>query len=120
MVIGIDIEKQTNVEEGYMLMEFKVKELRPKGVFNPDMPCNFFAYYPSYLIEETDNNGTFNHPNGKFLRMTDVDLTANDLWNMYLDHKDSIDSMIGDTHEFPTNEHNMLTIASDVSSHCGL
>lgn len=43
--------------------------------------------------------------------------SASGLWAEYLAHKDSIDSLIGSSHEFPNDIHALLWLASDVDAY---
>lgn len=117
MKIGTDVDFGTCRAEGYLMMEYKKRELISKGVLNPNTAVRFFAHYPDYCLEEI--YGTPN-PVGIKTILTDIDLSANDVWGLYLEDKESIDSFCGLSHEFPTCEFSLLNLASDVKSYKGL
>lgn len=117
MRIGLDVDSQTNIKEGYLIMEFKKRELMPKGILNPETSCRFLQHVPDYVLEEMYGSV---RPVGQSTLITDQYLNANDLWKMYKNDKESIDSLIGEQLEFPTDEYYLLRLADAINSYCGL
>jgi hypothetical protein len=115
MKIGTDISIQECRDEGYCVIEFAVKELYPNGRKNgidKEHCVNFTKSLPAYM------RGV-----GEQQIYLDVDYSWNDLVEIYLKHRDSIDSMIGDTWYIETlkpNEYDILHLGSDIDSYCGL
>lgn len=117
MKIGTDVDMQTNIAEGYMIAEFKVRELYPNGRkkgINPDCPVRFYCHFPEYILKEAD------HSIGEKTIVVDSTLSANDLWELYVENKEGIDSLVGMEHNFPEDEYTMLNLASDINAECGL
>lgn len=112
MIIGTDISLKECKAEGYLMMDFKKRELIKKGVLIPTVNVTFFAYIPSYVQERY-----FGEP---IERSTDSFLNANDIWELYIEKKIDIDKFIGMEHEFPTCERSLLSVADSVNSYCGL
>ena len=117
MVIGTDVSLKTCRSEGYLMMEFKKKSLMPKGKLNPECNVRFFRHCPGYCLEEM--YGTDNPVGVKTIQL-DVQLNANDIWEIYLNHKDNIDRFIGSVPTFPANERDLISLAYDVEGYCGL
>jgi len=113
MRIGTDVSIQTCRDEGYMVMDYKVKEFK-KDPFTTD--CRFTKSIPDYIREDTGwTPGT---------SMLDIDmyLNWNDLWEIYMDNKSGIDLFIGgryDDIKIP-EPHDVLNLASDIDMYCGL
>lgn len=114
MRIGLDASLSVCREEGYLMAEYKVRELYPNGVFDPDAPIRFFAHLPDFIKKET-----YWRIGDKSL-MIDVSLSANDLWGMYQENKEGIDSFSGMEYTFPEDPHSALYLASDINAYCGL
>ncbi len=113
MRIGTDVSLKECSQEGYLMMDFKKRELITKGKLNPDAKVYFLAHVPPYVEERY-----VGHP---ISLVTDVTLSANDVWNLYQQHQKSIDETCGmDAREFPTCEYSLLSLASDVDAYCGL
>lgn len=118
MKIGIDVNMSTNIAEGYLIAEFKKRELFTKGKLNPNVEMRFFAHLPDFILEEIYGTAK---PVGVSILCTDVYLSANDLWEMYEQDKCGIDSVCGITGRiFPENEWDMLNLAADINAYKGL
>jgi hypothetical protein len=117
MKLGTDVCLQTCKKEGYLIMDFKKRELFIKGEFQKDVNVRFFKHYPDYVLK--DIYGTEN-PVGEVTIMMDIDLSAEDVWESYQQDKESIDSCAGLSHEFPTCEGSLLSLASDIEGYKGL
>lgn len=119
MRIGTDVNLSTCYEEGYLVMEYKKRELfsgRGKDkIFNKDCAVRFLRHLPEYQRTELTRFPT----NSLFL---DIDLSAEDVWEMYLRDKESIDETCGveGGYSFPTDEYELLNLASDVDMYRGL
>lgn len=118
MRIGTDGSLTVCKNDGYLMMDYKTKELFPKGVFDPNAQVRFMAHYPDYILKEMKDSG--NWFVGQSTLMTDTSLSANNLWEIYLRHKDGIDSCSGTSYEFPKDEYEMLTLADSINPYCGL
>lgn len=123
MRIGLDIDMDTNRAEGYLMAEFKVRELYPKGrkkEIDPDCPIRFLAHLPGYVIKEIYGGPIV--PVGHSRLSLDVEYSINDLWEKYQDNKENIDSVVGREEPIgiPTCEHSALHLASDIDSYMGL
>lgn len=115
MKIGMDIDMSTNIAEGYTICEFKKKELYKNGVFDPDCAVRFYAHIPDYLKKEMGIGI------GEKQLILDTYLSANDVYDMYMQHQKEIDRMSGqDKREVPQNEIELLHLADDVNAYCGL
>lgn len=112
MKIGTDIDMQTNIYEGYQIMEFKKRELFTKGKLNKGVYCRFYRYFPYYTL--------YRNAVGVKKIYEDIELCADDLWELYHENKEGIDFFIGDSHKYPICEYDMLRLASDISLYCGL
>ena len=120
MKIGTDVSLETCRAEGYMVIEFAVRELYPNGRKNGiDKDClvNCTKSYPDYIRKE-QGWGV-----GDPVIMLDVDYSWNDLMELYLKHKKGIDSLIGASYDVETiepTEYDILNLASDIDAYCGL
>jgi hypothetical protein len=127
MKIGTDISLRECMASGYLMMEFKKRELFPKhlkGKMDKDAYVNFEQTMG--WITHTENGypkvpGT---PKRRLYSLYDCCYTFNDLLQIYIEYKDSIDSMCGMTEDDrnldnPT-EYDMLNLASDINAYCGL
>lgn len=117
MKVGIDVDMSTNIAEGYLIMEFKKRELIKKGKLDMDVYVRFYCHYPDYALKEM--YGTEN-PVGVKRIMTDVELTGKDLWEMYQEDKKGIDSFIGDSLTEPFDDYTLLHMADSVNAYRGL
>lgn len=123
MKVGTDVSLKTCRQEGYMMVEFNVRDLYPNGRKNgidKDAQVRFFSHLPSYILYEIYGTET---PIGVSTIHEERYLSANDLWGMYLKHMESIDKMCGfevGERLFPENEHDLVSLASDVSDYCGI
>lgn len=117
MKIGTDISLAECRKEGYMVIEFRVKELYPNGRKNgidKDHPVNCTKSLPEHC--------RYGYVGEQIIYM-DVDWSWNDLVELYLRHREGIDSMIGSTYDVenmnPT-EYDILHLASDIDMYCGI
>jgi hypothetical protein len=117
MRIGTDVSLDVCRAEGYLMMDYKKRELFVNGVFQKDCYVRFITHAPGYILEEM--HGT-SRPVGVKTISLDVELTAQDVWERYREYWKAIDSSTGCKNEFPTNEHELLNLACDVSSYSGL
>lgn len=118
MKIGTDVDMSTNIAEGYMIMEFKKRELITKGKLNREVYVRFYKHCPDYVLFEMYGTDKLV---GQPTIMEDTTLSAEDVWETYLEDKDSIDSFCGvQGRIFPQDEYDLLNLASDVSSYKGL
>ena len=117
MKIGTDVCLNTCRKEGYLMMEFKKRKLIVRKELQKDVVVRFYQHYPDYVLE--DMYGCEN-PVGERTIMMDVNYSANEIWFLYLEHKEEIDSFVGLSHEFPTCEYSLLSLASDVDSYKSL
>lgn len=111
MRIGMDVSIQVCRDEGYMVMDYPVYAFR-KEPQNTD--CRFTKSIPEYAREEWFV--------GETILCVDQTLNYNELWEMYQDNLNGINSFIGGFHvwkENPTPD-NLLILASDIDSWCGL
>jgi len=117
MRIGTDISLQTCREQGYLMMDFKKRELFTGGKINEDCFVQFLAHTPDYILRKM--YGTEN-PVGEKRIMLDVYHSVESLWELYTENKEGIDGCSGMSHDKPTCEHLMLNLACDINSYCGL
>jgi hypothetical protein len=85
MIFGTDIDLDTCINEGYLIVDF---DMRKK--LNNDTWIDFYMYYPEYVLKDNpglDKKKTYN-------------LSLNDLIEAYRENKESIDSFIGDNHNY--------------------
>ena len=100
MKIGQDISLQVCRDEGYGVIEFKVKDLYPqgngrrKGPLNKEQDVHYTSSYPLHVREE------LGFKVGESIMITSALLNWNDLWKIYLENKKGIDSMIGGSYEY--------------------
>lgn len=124
MKIGTDASLTECRCEGYTIMEYKKRELIQKGKLNPECCVRFYAYYPEYILEEMYPELT--ETEVKLLPRSDkldfdIELTTIDLWDMYKAYKEGIDSLVGKLDRcFPNNQYDLLELADDINSYCGL
>jgi hypothetical protein len=120
MKIGTDVSLQTCRDEGYMVIEFAVRELYPNGRKNgidKEHCVNFTKSYPDYIRKEMGWSP------GDSMILLDVDYSWNDLIEIYQKHKKGIDSMIGasyDVENIEPTEYDILNLGSDIDAYCGL
>jgi len=115
MKIGTDISIKECRDVGYLVMEFKVKELFPDGKnkpLDPDCLCHFTRSFPLYMRDP------FAGKEGYYV--VNVGLTANIVWESYQDAKQGIDKFTGESFSFPTTEYELLHLADSVDTYCGL
>jgi hypothetical protein len=145
MKIGTDVSLNVCKAEGYMIMEYAGRgedKLMAKGELQKEVRCEFYTYYPSYCLEEkgylTFEDGRCIKPSGEgscriksgavrvlptmqfshWPKSMSQSYTAQDVWEMYLEHKHSINGMCGDTEdrEFPKTPHELMNMACAVNS----
>lgn len=117
MKIGTDMSLKTCWEEGYMIMDFKVKELFPNGRKNALDKDAYARFYRSdgHMLE-----------NWCIVKMLDTHYSYSDLLELYQSHKEGVDSFCGYTPDNPRpnidnpREYDMLNLASDLDAWCGL
>lgn len=112
MRIGTDLSLKECSNEGYLMMDYKARELMTKGKLNPDVDVYFLAHVPPYVEER--------YVGIPITLSTDKWLSANDVWELYLTDKESIDKCCGLSHDFPTCPGSLLSLASDVDCYRGL
>ncbi len=117
MRIGTDVSLETCRKEGYLMMEFKKREPIIKGELQKDVNVEFIEHYPDYVLKEMYGS---ENPVGVPRIMTSITLSANDVWESYKSDKESIDKCACCSHEFPTNEYELLSLASDVNGYKGI
>lgn len=127
MKIGTDVSLRECMASGYLMMEFKKRELFPKhlkGKMDTDCYVTFSATMAH--ISHT-GNGYIKEPGTpayKLYSLYDCGHTFETLMEIYNDHKDGINQMCGMSHEEREldnpNEYTFLHLASDVNAYCGL
>jgi len=118
MKFGIDCSMEVNISEGYMICEYRKKDIIKDGIFSKDARIRFFRHYPDYVLHEI--YGT-DKPVGQRTIFVDEYFSSNELYEMYLEDKDDIDSFIGmEYHEAPKDIHGALNMASDIDLYKGL
>ena len=122
MRIGTDMSLKVCLEEGYTVMDFKVRELFPHGRKNGmDKDClvTFSAGIPAYLRKELATDWD---PFG-MRRLWEARVSWNDLLELYLPRKAAVDSFAGGPQvsdmENP-NEYDMLNLGDVLQAYCGL
>ena len=113
MRTGADISIQTCRDEGYTVMDYPVYALRN----NPTTTdCTFTWSLPNYIRKEMCLG-----IGDAVICATHV-LNYNDLFEMYSEDKESINSLIGDTHKRENNPDpfDLLNLASDLMSYGSL
>ena len=86
MRIGDDVSIQTCRDEGYCVMDYKIREFK-KNPTTTD--CTFTWSLPKYIRDQIGLG-----VGGKIIEVTEV-LDYNNLYELYLEHKEGIDSFIG-------------------------
>ncbi len=110
MRIGMDVSIQTCRAEGYMVMDYPVYAFK-KDPLNTE--CIFTNSLPEYSRE-----GYI----GEKIIIVEEHYTYNDLFEMYLERKEDIDSFVGFKREKLDNPtpYDLLHLASDLDSYCGI
>ena len=123
MKIGSDVSLHVCRAEGYLIMEYTKNKLFKKGILQKDVYVRFTAT-SGYLA--WNDNGKLLPPQ---LRKADayilnVGLCWDDLIEIYEYNKKGIDSLCDYEHCKPNfdspSEYDMLNLASDIHSYCGL
>jgi len=107
MVIGLDVNNDVNIAEGYMMCEYDARKK-----FTKETPVRFFAYLPEYLKDEGIEGLDI-----------DVELTFNELEEMYFENKNSIDSFAETNNHVDFNNptiYDALNLANDIKGYSGL
>ena len=117
MRIGQDVSIQTCWDEGYMVMDYPVYKFRkdPKNVL-----CTFTKSYPLYVRRQLCWSVT------KCIIYLDMDYSWNDLYDIYKQHEEGVNNMIGAVVgctyadiELP-ELYQVLNLASDLDMYCGI
>ena len=122
MRIGTDVSLKTCMDEGYTVMDFEVRKLYPRGRKNgidKDYQARFSASFPDYIRKEM---GCQEDPFG-MRRAWDTTASWNDLLELYK-YNPGVDECCGiepgsRNMDNPT-EWDMLKLAADLNSYCGL
>lgn len=131
MRVGEDINLRVCLSEGYMIMDFKVRELFPGGrKYLMDKDCYVrFQRSNGYLSHDMDGNYKYpfwwrqDYPGEFFDRYAlDESYTFNDLVNLYRKYEKELHRYTGNAapNLDDPNEYDMLFLASDLDSYCGL
>lgn len=122
MRIGTDMSLKVCLEEGYTVMDFKVRELFPHGRKNgidKGRAVRFSASVPAYARKSMAVRGD---PFG-MRRLWEAFLSWDDLTELYLPRKAGVDSFAGgcpvSDMENP-DEYEMLNLADILNAYCGL
>ena len=117
MKIGTDMSLKVCSEEGYTVMDFKVRELFPNGRKEPmDKDCVVILYsnIPEYLRGDF---ATKYNPFGAG-RMSECFTDFNTCVEVYLEHKEDIDSFAGICFELENpDECDFLNLADTLLSY---
>lgn len=105
--IGQDVDMDTNIDEGYGILEFDREALFQDGKLNPDESVRYLRHYPKFIID-TDE------------LLEDITLTANSAWAEYIRNPKPVDSFTGmESRKFPEHEYELLQLIDDMSGHGG-
>ena len=110
MRIGEDVVIQECRDQGYIVMDYPVRKFKR----NPTTTdCRFTVSFPDYM-----QDGFV----GEKILYIDELLNWEDLWVMYLENKEGIDSMIYQPYKKADkpNPYILLSLASDIHGYCGL
>jgi len=119
MKIGTDVSLKECWESGYLVMDFKVRDLFPNGRKNGIDKDAYVNFYRS-------DGGAMGLGISGITKIVDTCACWNDLMEMYQRHQESIDSMCGYNEDNPRpgldtpDEYVMLHLASDIDMYCGL
>lgn len=117
--IGQDVNLATCRAEGYLMMDFNRNKLFKKGVLQKEQ-CVRFKATAGYLTH--DENGKPLDIGTKLY--VDSVLSWNDLMEIFERYKDEITSFADYANCNPNfenpNEYDLLNLASDINSYCGL
>ena len=115
-LIGTDIDLDTCIEEGYTMIEFDSSKLFPNGK-TLDKECYVKAIFPTprYILEEMNITENENHTH------KNINVTWNEVYEIYLNSKESIDSFCGQSLSTNNpNEYDLVNLISIVDSYCGI
>jgi len=110
MIIGIDLSLTTCVDEGYMQMRYDGRKK-----FNPTTQYDVFQTYPDYIREEQNLS--------KDTLILDTCCSLEDLLELYIRHKDGVDSMTCSSHSLDPLTYDydqFLFLADELDSYCGI
>ena len=112
MRIGQDINMKTNIEEGYMVIEYRAKDVTKDGKIKPNAEVRFIKHWP----EEFKDNGKFTK-----LRLDTV-LTPEDVYESYQRFQSGMDSFAGyeTPRQLPLTPYELLDLADVVDAYIGL
>ncbi len=113
MRIGQDVSIQTCRDEGYMVMDYPVYKFKA----NPrTTDCRFTRSLPFYIRQEMCMQVT------ESIIHLDAYLSWGELMEMYQQHKEGVDSMIGGTYQYidDPEPYQVLNLAADLDMYCGL
>ena len=115
-LIGTDIDLDTCIEEGYTMIEFDRSKLFPNGkILDKECYVNAIFPTPKYILEEMNitENEDHTHKN--------INVTWNEVYEIYLNSKESIDSFCGQSLSTNNpNEYDLVYLISTVDSYCGI
>ena len=114
MRIGTDVSIEVCRAEGYIVMDYSFTEYKtdPQAVL-----FRFTKSYPDHIRE------TMGWRVGDPIIIMDVSFTWDDLWEIYIENKGGIDSMIGGGHHLNLPDirpREVLNLASNIDAYCGL
>jgi hypothetical protein len=116
MKISTDLSIQESWKEGYLIMDYKVRQLFPKkGEMDQDYASNFYC-----------SDGSGDLAPGMLFKIIDTDCSFSGLLSIYEKYKDEIDQLGGYDENNPRPDMDnptaycMLNLASDINSYCGL
>lgn len=123
MKIGTDGSLKTCNEEGYTVIDFKVRELYPngrKGGINKEHPVEFYACIPDHLRADMS---TPENPFGTG-KLWSVCVSWIGLIEIFEQHEASIPQLVGQTREdliveYP-DEYSILHLGDAIQAYCGI
>lgn len=113
MRIGMDVSIQTCRDEGYLVMDYPVHAFRRDPI---KTECRFTKSLPLWIREDVGWTP------GQPMIVLDVHYNWEDLYEIYKDNKEGIDSFTGYDYsdiKVPTPR-DLLDLASDIDSYCGI
>jgi hypothetical protein len=108
----MDVNMSTNIAEGYMIMEYKKRDLIKDGKLDPECYCRFLQHWPDYVRR---SEGWF----GRKRLLLDIELNTNELWERYAEYKKDIDRFVGYERTYPETPCDLMVLAGEVQSYCG-
>ena len=126
MKIGTDWSIATCRDEGYMVIEFKKRELIKKGVLQKDV---FVECTQSLAVDDRWKNGRpqIGYTRNELYSVLDIEHSWESIMEFFEMHENDIMSMCGANNreeycinfDYP-NEYDLLHLISDVNSYMGL